>query len=117
MQRISADASASHFLAQGTPRTSLSRLRGADSDYAVLHRIRRSYPGLESTFQRADALKSQLFHLQRHTGAGRFARSSTNNHELALEWQLLRACFDIFRQYVDRAGNTSGIVQYVQGMT
>jgi hypothetical protein len=91
-------------------------LRGADPDHAVLDGICRSYPGLESTFQRADALKSQLFHLQRHTGAGRFARSSTNNHELALKWQLLRACFDIFRQNVDRTGNTSRVVQHVKRM-
>ncbi len=54
-------------------------------DHAVFQRILSFSPSRQAPFQGADTLESKLFHLQRHTGAGGFAGSSTYQYEFTLQ--------------------------------
>jgi hypothetical protein len=75
----------------------LETLSSGDPHHPLLQGILCCHPPFESTFEGPHALESQLFHLQRHPGAGLFARSSTHQHELAFERKVLRPSLDIFR--------------------
>ena len=94
----------------------LGALSSGDPHYPLFHRILGCHPPFQPALEGSHALESQLFHLQRHPGAGLFAGSSTHQHELAFERELLRPALDIFRQYVDGARDAAGIMQHIERM-
>ena len=56
----------------------------AFSRYGIHHRITQFLPLIETTQQRTHMANAVLPKLQRHTGAGRFVRSSAKKHDLAI---------------------------------
>src|SRR4051794_34679150 len=92
-------------------------LGGADPDHAVFQWVFRRDPPLQSAFQRTYPLEPQLFHLQRHPGAGLFTGSSAYQHELAFQRQLLGSAFDVLGKHIERSRDATRVVQDVERMS
>ena len=57
-----------------------------------------------------------LSELQRHPGAGRFVRSSTEQNDLAVAGDFAVAAFEILGRNLQRSGQGSRIAQHVERM-
>ena len=66
------------------------------------YRKPRLDPRLQPSGEGAHASYSAAFELQRHPGARRFIRSSTKQHQLAIQRQFIGALFKLFCRQTQR---------------
>ena len=70
-----------------------------------LNRKASVVPRPKTTFERSHFLDASPLQKQRHTGAGRFVRSSAEQNDLAVAWDLSVTFFNSVWRKADRAGN------------
>ena len=74
------------------------------------YRKPRLDPRLQTPGEGPHASYPAAFELQRHPGAGRFIRSSTKQHQLAIQRQFIGALFKLFCRQTQRPGDRTRLI-------